>query len=203
MATNLSNLVTALRVQLNILATRDSDLSTPIDTLAIDELQNLTFGDGEDENDQYWHDQITLTASQVQDLDLTSLTNAFGTVGFGVIKGILIILQTEYGEGIEVGGDAVDPFQGWFGNAADTEIVEPGFPLGRLHLEIIDRPGSRGCFALAAPAASFAACRRGLLVPLITSLCPVGRLLPWWRAVAGVSRVLVFNSTTLTGVTPC
>ena len=137
MATNLSDLTLALRTQLSVISTLSNNLSAPVDNMTIDDSDSITFGYDASECDQVYYDTITLAGGAVEDLDLQDLTNGFGLLAaFGTVKMILIINRSTEGDGLEVGGDAVDPFIGWFGDAADTEIIAP---LGKsLHTEFID-----------------------------------------------------------------
>lgn len=56
---------------------------------------DLTSGTGSGQADLIWHDTRTLTASGTEDLDLVSLTDAFGqTATFARIKAILIVASS-------------------------------------------------------------------------------------------------------------
>jgi len=128
MATALTGLALNIRVQLNALATKTTDLSAPNDNLIVDQLLTSTFGDGEDENDQVWSDRVTLAGGASSSLDLNALTNAFGdTANFSAVKVVLIINRSVDVVAdappavLEIGKGASTPFVGWFSDASDAE----------------------------------------------------------------------------------
>ena len=127
MATNLSSLTLAARVQLNALGTVANALSNPNDNLTIDEVLSAAFS----LVNQYHSGRYALTASggitPSVSLDLAALLNPLGLAcNLATVKAVLIVNRSTAGTPavIEVGKGAATPFVGWFSDASDAEKIE-------------------------------------------------------------------------------
>jgi len=131
MATNLSSLTLAARVQLNALGTVANALSNPNDNLTIDEVLSAAFGATAGLVNQYHSGRYALTASggitPSVSLDLAALLNPLGLAcNLATVKAVLIVNRSTAGTPavIEVGKGAATPFVGWFSDASDAEKIE-------------------------------------------------------------------------------
>lgn len=130
MASLLTGLALTIRVQLNALASKTTDLSAPSDNLMIDQTLAAAFGSTAGLVDQVWSDKITLAGGAASSLDLNALVNAFGdTANFTKVKAVLIINRSVdvVAEAppctLKIGLGAATPFLGWFVDVSDAEYL--------------------------------------------------------------------------------
>jgi hypothetical protein len=73
-------------------------------------------------------DERTLASGANEELDLAGvLTSVFGaTLTFVEVMSIMVYALPANTTNLTVGGAASNAFQGWFGDAADTEVIAPG-----------------------------------------------------------------------------
>jgi len=138
MATDLTALVTTLRVSIRASAQKALDQSTPEDVRTKLISEATSFGTGALAANQVWGDIRILAADTNEDLDLAgSLTNAFGgTVGFAKIKLILVHnrsdetlttpAHTASSQSITVSPADANGFLGPFGDVSDIVTIPPG-----------------------------------------------------------------------------
>ena len=110
------------------LLTAAADIESPQSTLA-DRLDwDFASGTGNNQADQIWSDERTLSASATENLDLAgSLTNALGqTVTFAEVRAIVVEALTGNTNDVLVGGAASNQFAPMFGDVSDIVKVKPG-----------------------------------------------------------------------------
>lgn len=75
-------------------------------------------------NKRYWHNRTVANGTN-DDIDLTTLTDDFGsTINFSLLKWVLIRLSAPAtGVRVVIGNAGTNSFVGWFGAAAHTEEV--------------------------------------------------------------------------------
>jgi len=130
MASLLTGLALNIRLQLTAIASKTTDLSSPSDSLSIDQTLAAAFGATAGLVDQVWADRITLAGGASTELDLQALTNAFGdTANFSLVKAVLIINRSvdivadAPPPTIEIGNASGTIFLGWFKNSSDIESL--------------------------------------------------------------------------------
>ena len=118
---------TSLLLDLDATYTSPLDLSTTINTLGFTRQFNLATGTGAGQADKIWHDERTLTASSVEDLDLAgSLVDAFGTtLTFARVKGVVVYANPANTNNVVL-GNVTNGIVAWFGAATHTISVRPG-----------------------------------------------------------------------------
>lgn len=118
---------TKLLVDLDADYTSPLDLSTTINSLGFTRQFSLATGTGAGQADRIWHDERTLTASSVEDLDLAgSLVDAFGvTLTFARVKGLMVYANPANTNNVVI-GNVTNGIVGWFGAATHSIAVRPG-----------------------------------------------------------------------------
>jgi len=139
MATDLSGFASTLQLSVRSTASKAADLSTPQDVLSKVVSSALTFGTGDDQADQIFHDSRSLSGTTSEDLDFAgNLKNSFGsTISFMEIKAILIQNTSDNEATLEIGDAAAG---GWTGLLkADTDIIV--LPPGAAFMAISPKDG--------------------------------------------------------------
>ncbi len=106
--------------------TNEQDLSTPDDTLNLNQSRTLSNGTAADQSDLLFHDQRTLTAGGNEELAFNdgSLTGSFGAVTFDKLKGLCLRNHSTAGS-LKVGGAAATQL-GLFDDTTDILVLPPG-----------------------------------------------------------------------------
>ena len=149
MATPLSNLITALSLDLQCHSVKSSDLQDPISDLLSRKKMLTEFGTGVNQANVMWSDRRLLAAGADDSLDLglDALTNCFGdSVEFSKVKAIIILNRTDEVWSthtattaiITVGGALTTPFQGPFDDTSDKISIVTGA------MFVITNPSSAG-----------------------------------------------------------
>lgn len=88
----------------------------------------LTDGAGANQANRLFHDQRTLAASAIEDLDLAGvLLDPFGAaITFARIRGMVVAAAAANTNNVIVGGAAATQFVSWVGAATHTVTVRPG-----------------------------------------------------------------------------
>ena len=115
-------------VKFDLHQTNVLDLATATVPVALTQTFTLTDGAGANQINQIFSDTRTLTASATETLDLAGvLTNAFGaTVSFARVKGIYVKAAAGNTNNVLLGGNGVNDFVNWVGNASDILVIRPG-----------------------------------------------------------------------------
>lgn len=126
-----ATLSTEIKASLAWLLQDAQGLTTVADASRLDYALSLDDGATADRANGLWHDLRTVAASANDDLVLSALAQTlFGsavTVGFAVIKGLLIVnTATVAGEDLIVGAAALHPWGAPFGGAAHQVRVPAG-----------------------------------------------------------------------------
>ncbi len=128
MATDLTDVAGTILDSVRITSKKSADLSVPQDPFSLSVSKSVTFGSGDDQMDQIWHDQRTLALSTSEDLDLSgALVNAFGgSVLFATVK--LIMIQNVGGNraNLAVGGAALNTADLFFSDSTDIMLLDDG-----------------------------------------------------------------------------
>lgn len=132
MATDLTQLAGFIELAIKLTSGKSADLATALAELSAGVKDALTFGTGDGQINQIWHDRRTLAASTPEDIDLAgALTNAHGgTVTFATVKFLFIHNRsdkqgTPTAAVLRIGGGTHE-WQGFFAAAADKLTLRDG-----------------------------------------------------------------------------
>ena len=117
-----------IRPTVEALLVKSLDLTTPQDRLSALTAASwsITTGTAASQADELWHDTRTLTASANDDLNLSTLTNAFGdAIALARVKCILVYSRSDNDTNILVGAAAANPLATLFSDTSDQIIVRP------------------------------------------------------------------------------
>lgn len=121
-----------VRLNMGLEHTEDLDLTTPVETFPA-LTYTVSSGTSDNQMDQIWHDQRTLSASASEELDLAdgTLVDAFGTaLTFAEVRFIFIMASEENTNDVVVGGTVTHEWLGWLSAAGSTFNLAPGAMTG-------------------------------------------------------------------------
>lgn len=117
-------------IQMKVDLSQTSALDLGTASLPLDKVYKnvLTNGTGNNQANQVFTDQRTLTASSTEDIDLSgSLSDAFGnTITFTAVKAILISSLSTNTNNVLVGGASSNQFINWVADSSDIITIPPG-----------------------------------------------------------------------------
>ncbi|MCL5105670.1 MAG: hypothetical protein M1133_16380 [Armatimonadetes bacterium] len=121
-------LAATLTVRARNTYTNALDLANVVDSFDMSFSDTLANGAGANQAQVVWHDRRSLLTTATEELDLAgALVNAFGTVTFTKIKGIIIDVRTvTTGYRLLIGGAAANAFETWLGAAGDKIRIDAG-----------------------------------------------------------------------------
>ena len=125
----MSVLDTTIQTLLSASFSRNSDLSTVLETIVQPYTVKLPDGTGTNQANGIWSDRRTLTTVTSDSLDLFGvLTDSFGVVlNFTKIRAVLIInTETAAGRTLTIGNAGINPCALWFSAAVQSELLHRG-----------------------------------------------------------------------------
>ena len=124
MATDLTNLTGSIYLDASFLSQLAGDLANTQNDLHFRITLPLTFGDGDDEGNQIYHDQLTIEADDSETIDLIDCLNPMkNACTFATIKAVIIQNASSDADAEILVGDGT--FVGWNDAASNVETILP------------------------------------------------------------------------------
>lgn len=112
-------------------------LTSVLDSLTKQVDKSFANGTGANQAQHVWHDKRTLNAGASDNLDLTSLANAFGNLTLSKVKAIFVnILTTTSNYRLNIGGASTNAWSAFVADATDKVVVGAGSPF--LWVSLVD-----------------------------------------------------------------